>query len=241
MAIKLIGTSSGAEQDVDATPKAARVILYDATGVPVDVDTDHNLQVSIRPPAFDSLGAYSVAQVTGNIAATLAAGSTLFSARWGDATRFGMLEWIRASAAVVTAVTTGVIFDLEAIIARSFTASDTGGTPINLAAPFQKRRVSMGASLFTDMRIATTGTLTPGTRTPDAQAIGRLQGFTGTALGTKIFDSNPQYLYRREDPNEHPVILAQNEGILIRNPLVGPATGTFAVLIEMGWMEVSSY
>jgi hypothetical protein len=142
---------------------------------------------------------------------------------------------------VTAAITTGVVFDLEAIIARSFTVADSGGTPVTLTGSNNKRRASMGSSLFSDMRIATTAALTVGTRTPDAQAVGRVQGFTGTALGTKIFDANPVYMYRREDPNEHPIILAQNEGILIRNPLVGPATGSFTVLVEVGWMEVNLY
>jgi len=222
MSVKIIGTTSGVE---------------------VDSDTDHNLYVQVRPPATGTLGAYVLGASTGLIAATLAAGSTLFSFRWTDATRFALITSIRISAVVTAAITTGVVFDLEAVIARSFTASDTGGTAFAPLGANNKVRTSMGNSLVGDLRLATTAALGAGTRTPDATAVGRIQGFTGTTLGTSIFGngSGPMYILDRQKAGEYPVVLAQNEGILVRNPLIGPATGSFSVAVLIEWMEVAAY
>lgn len=195
------------------------------------------------PHEFGLLGAYRIAAVTGNIAATLAANSTLFSARWGHALHFCLLDFIEVSSFVTAAITAGVLFDWQLDIARGFTASDAAGTALDLSGDNQQLRTLYGPSLFTDMRIAAAATLTPGVRTPDARPVGRLQGFTGTAINTQFFGQNAgnKVLYQREDTEEEPVLLGQNEGLLIRNPLAGPATGTFNLLVRIGWREVLAY
>jgi hypothetical protein len=214
--------------------------LIGPSGNIADVDSDKHLMVSVHPPAFGALGAYTVAVATGNIAATLAAGSTLFSCRWGDATRLMLLKEVWCMGIVTGAITTAVNFDLEAVVARNFTGSDTGGTAISLAGSNNKRRTSMGSSLVTDMRVASTAALTAGTRTPDTQAFGRLQGFTGTAQGTKIFDASLSALWEA-DVNQYDFVFAQNEGFLIRNPLAGPATGTISLAFRIEWSEATAY
>lgn len=222
MSVKLIGTTSGVE---------------------VNSNTDGALQVEIRGAAIGSLGVYQVTVPSGAIAATLAAGSTLFSFRWTDATRLALIKVITVSAVVTSAITTAVPFDLEAVVARSFTASDSGGTAISLSGNNNKLRTSFGTSLVGDARVAATAALTTGTRTLDAQAIGRVQGFTGTALGTQVFGTvnGANNLVDRSEPGRYPLTLAQNEGIIIRNPLAGPATGTITLLISIEWQEVAAY
>ncbi len=222
MAIKLVGTSSATE---------------------VDSNTDKALLVECRAPAFGSLGIYSVAIPTGAIAATLAANSTLFSMRWIDATRLCLIKSIRVSGIVTATITAAVPFDLSVFVARNFTVSDSGGTAITLSSSNQKLRTSFGASLIGDMRVSTTATLTPGTRTLDAQAIDRMQGFTGTVIGTYIFGNGTGavYLTDRRGAGTYPVVLAQNEGIVIQNPLAGPATGSITLLVDVEWQEVSAY
>src|SRR6266516_5431501 len=125
MAIKIVGTTSGTE---------------------VDSNTDKGLYVETRPPAFDSLGVYHVSVPTGAIAAILAANSTLFSMRWTDATRFALIRSVQVSGIIITAPATQVPFDIQLDVARSFTASDTGGTAVTLSGNNQKMRTSMGAS-----------------------------------------------------------------------------------------------
>ena len=218
-------------------------IIGKTSGNIVEVDSDLHLPVNVRPPAFGTLGSYRVSTVSGAIAATLGAASTLFSMRWTDATRLCLIQEVRASCIVSGLITAGVLFDLEAVVARSFSVSDSTGTAVSFTSPNQKLRASMGASLMGDMRIAGTAALTAGTRTPDALAIGRIQGFTGTSVGTQVFGSGLGTipLYMRDTMDQHPIILVQNEGLLIRNPLAGPATGTINVAVTVDWIELAAY
>jgi hypothetical protein len=39
---------------------------------------------------------------------------------------------------------------------------------------------------------------------------------------------------------EHPVVLATNEGVTVRNRTVWPAAGTGQLLIEMAWTELAT-
>lgn len=239
MAIYIVGATSGVQAEVDATPKALRTILYDSAGNPLVVDGDDRLLVSPRPPAIGSLGGYSLNAETGAITATLAANSPLFSFRWTDATRLAIIEHITASVAISGTITTAVATSLEAIIARSFTASDTGGTGLSFANNGGKsnaNKTSMGATLVGDVRIATTAALTAGTRTLDNNGIGGVNYGTGTTAGTGGMGKTDLYRYSADEG--YPVILAQNEGFIIRNPDAGPATGTFKVMITVRWTEV---
>jgi hypothetical protein len=224
----------------------AETIVGSTTGNGAEVNADHALLVSPRPPAFGALGLYRMAAVTGAIAATLAANGTLFEFQWTSSANLALIQSVKVGGIVASTITTGVLFDASLLVARSFTAADTGGTtltPSGLGVTNTgKLRTSMGVSLVNDMRIATTATLTPGTRTLDSEPIGRIQGFTGTALGTQIFAApNPAPLYIRDNDDHHPLCLAQNEGFVIQNPLAGPATGTITLLVEIEWAEVASY
>ncbi len=224
------------------------VQIIGSSGVIADVNPDKSTFVEIRPPAIGALGVYNTIVVTGNIAATLAAGSTLVSFRWSDATRLAVVRYVRASAIVTATMTTGVLFDLDLVVARSFTVSDSGGTVFVPLGVNNKMRTSMGSSLLTDLRVATTVPLTVGTRTLDANAMGRLQGFTGLpgpssgAVGAPFFGQAFSTLIDRSlRVGAYPLVLAQNEGFIVRNPLIGPATGTFQIMLEIEWSEVPSY
>lgn len=215
-------------------------VIGAVSGVEADIDTDRHQIVTLRPPAFGALGAYSVAAVTGTIGASLAGDSTLFALRWGDATRLMHVRSLQVSGQHVVAAAAVAQYDLSLYVARSFTVADTGGTAITLTGSNQKRRTSHGSSLVSDMRIATTGTLTAGTRTLDALPIGRVQGQLQAAIGARIFDNAPVQLLAL-DPMQHPIILAANEGLVIRNPIAGPATATYVIMVQIDWMELAAY
>src|ERR1041385_1621976 len=154
MGIQVIGGTSGAIADVDSGTKALKTRLH-----PTDV-----------------LGSYQVEAVSGSMAAGLAAGSTVFSVRWGDASKLLLLRRLAIDARVLgTAFTAGATL-FELIVARSFTASDTGGTAITLTGNNQKRRTSFATSVITDARISSTAALGLGTRTKDAQALCNIRG-----------------------------------------------------------------
>lgn len=218
-----------------------------SSGTKVDVNADRAMLVEVRPPAFGSLGVYNNAMNTGSIAATLGANSDLWSLRWTDATRLCLIRKLSVSAVVNAAITTGVQFDLAAFFARSFTVSDSNAnssTTATTSGSNDTLRTSMGTSLIAanDIRIAGTGGFTAGTRTLDTNPLGRILGWTGTAAGTFIFNSTGLIpLIDRTGAGQMPVVLAQNEGIVIRNPVAGPATGTFVITVNVDWQEAASY
>ena len=179
------------------------------------------------------LGIFSIGVTSGSIAATLAASSPLFSLRWGAASGFFVPDRIDVGVSVDAAITTSVPPGLELIMARSFTASDSGGTAITLTGNNNKFQTTHDTSLVTDARIATTGALTAGTRTLDAQPFKVVPFTTGTAIGTPLELTT---IYLRSQL--YPIVLNQDEGFIIRNGTVGPATGTFKIHVAMTWYEV---
>lgn len=208
------------------------------------------LRASLRPTDTGALGAYRVSVTTGTLPAALAANAVVFSARWGDATRFAVITTLRARFMPLTPFTAATLTDhtsFDAVIGRSFSASHTGGTGLTLTGNSAKMRASMGSSLFTDVRIATTAALGGGTVTldphPFCQSLRKgnrvnpaaateetiMPATDGLEVGFSVSDG------------ESPIILATNEGIVIRNRTVWPAAGTGILKVEMAWSEVTAY
>jgi len=226
------GGASAALTDVGANTKAARI--------------------EIRPTDVGSLGSYSMATLSGTMAAGLGAGSTIYSIRWGDATRAMLLRRLSMVARNAGTAFAAGVFNFELVVARSFTASDTGGTNLTPTGNSQKRRTSFGTTLITDIRTSSTATLTAGTRTLDVQTHNLIRGmvpatavnypFVGKGVGNlpgasiNAFSLDWQDLFSTDVSNEWPLVFVQNEGCIIRATV--PATGTweFGVLVE--WSEV---
>jgi hypothetical protein len=194
---------------------------------------------STRPAAFGALGAYSFAKPSGTMAAGLAAGAPIWSLRWTN-TNLCLVQSVRISVmALGTAFTAGqMIFDL--ITARSFTVSDTGGNAYTLTTNNGKKRTSMGSTLIAsgDLRIATTGTLTAGTRTLDNIAQGEIMQ-AASAVANTSFIQNVDFIDFAQGADNHPIILAQNEGLVIQATV--PATGTWAFSVSVDTIETASY
>lgn len=180
-----------------------------------------------------TLGLYTVGVSTGNITATLAANAPLFALRWSSSTRFFILESLRVAVTVSAVITTSVATSLELIAARSYSVADTGGTALTLTGDNNTFKSAFDTSLVADARIATTGTLTAGTRTLDSQALASIPFVTGAAIGVAL---EPTTLFDRLAL--FPLVLDTNEGFVIRNGAAGPATGTFVVHVNLKWQEV---
>lgn len=218
MAIIQSGASSTTLLTVDPTFVAARV-------------SDH-------PPEI--LGAYSMGLTSGALTVA-AAGSTVFSFRWSPSTstQLCMVRRVEIGFSTVTAFGTAQSLQYSMQIARSFTASDTGGT----AALFTqtntgKLRTTMPTSAFAgggQLMIANTGANTAGTRTLDTQAIGFVQG-ASTAIGTTL---TAQPIFQHQ-PGDYPLILAVNEGFIINNVTTMGATGVINLTVNVEWMELAA-
>jgi len=210
------------------------VIEGGASGVLLEVDAATLAgRMQIRPTDVGSLGSYQLSVLSGAMAAGLAGAAPIFSCRWGDATRALTLRRLAMIARCTTAAFAAGAVLMELLVARGFTASDTGGTSVLPTGNSQKRRTSFGTTLITDLRISSTATLTAGTRTLDAQSISLVRGmvpaahinypFVGKGLGafvpgasTVAFAMDWMDLFLIDTGSEWPLVFVQNEGFIIR-------------------------
>lgn len=207
-------------------------------------------RATVRPTDHGTLGHYHISAATGTMAAALAANTQVWSLRWGDATRFAVIMKLHARVLPLTPFTAATLTDhtsLDAFVGRSYSTSPSGGTALTPTGNNAKVRTDMATSLVTDLRISTTAALTAGTVTldafPFAQSL-RKGNRVNPAAATEeiILPSNLELLYDLNVENgEHPIVLAQNEGIIIRNRTAWPAAGTAIIMVQCRWAEVTSY
>lgn len=216
-------------------------------GTVAEVDgTSHRaLRVANRPLDVGSLGHYRLSMASGTIAAALAANGELFHFRWTDATRLAVVHKVLISAGANVAATAAGLVALEAVIARSWSAAGTGGTAATITGNNQKTRTSMGTTLLGEARCASTAALGAGTKTLDSQGVGNVAiGIgTGALTTTPVLTLIPKTDLLEMDANEpHPVVLAQNEGLVIKNGATAwPATLTWNIGVTIVWAEIAAY
>lgn len=231
------GGVSGAKLEVDAATLAGRL--------------QH------RPPDVGALGYYQVSVDTGTMAAGLAAAAEVFQFRWGDATRTCVLRRIALLATHVATAFTAGAFTFDAIKSTAFSVNGTGGAALVPfgAAKTGALRTSFGATLVTDLRIATTAALTAGTKTLDSAPFAKAKGWippTGinylifpamsglltaapVATGSASHGAAPADIFKADFESKWPLTFVQNEGFSIRATV--PATGTWALTVELEWAE----
>ncbi len=196
------------------------------------------------PFNYTTYGVYRFGAMTGILAAGLAANSEIFQFRWDpvDTSLLAVIQRIRVSAAVSTTMfAAGVPCQLDLKKATAWTAVGTGGTGITPASQFQlKTAMADTALVANDMRIATTAALGAGTKTLETNNLGSIVAggpITGSLAGT-IFPVTDLFDARVSD-GEHPIVLADQEGVVIRATV--PGTGTWSAAIEIEWAETNSY
>jgi hypothetical protein len=200
----------------------------------VDGTTFRAVRVVQKPFEYGAFGHYRLSATIPLVVSQAALG-TLFSFRWGDATRVCSLLFLRLTC-LQTAVATATIFPrFQVVIARGFTASDTVGTAITLTGNNMKTRTSMGTTLVTDIRqSAVAAGLTAGTRTLDANPI--LDMPTQQTITTA-----DQQMYVKDmliPAGLHPHVFAQNEGFIVRGPTtVFGIAGTADLTVDIAWLE----
>jgi hypothetical protein len=216
-----------------------------ANGTVIQANVEHlAFRTEARPIDAAGLGQYSVGGLSGILPAALGANSEIAQFRWADATRFCVIRKIRISAAVSTTFfAAGVPLQIDLIKSTAWTIAGTGGTSPTLAAA-NKKRTSMGSSLVAagDIRFASTAALGAGTKTLEANNLAAILAscpITASLYGQIIAPGTVLFECEIAD-GEHPLVLAQNEGISIRSVAV-PATGTWSASFDIAWAEVTSY
>lgn len=192
-------------------------------------------------------GAYRVAAVSGLLTGVAAASATaghLFAVQWAPASKEKIqtcvLQRLRARFVTITGYTAAQEIGIDVVVARAFTVAGSGGTALTLTTNNAKKRTAFPTSLMADMRIGTTGALTAGTQTLDAQPLAQGVGSELAAAATVQKGVAELYL-STEDLDRYPVVLMPQEGLIVRNTIAQGAAGTGRLVVEMDWLEVQRY
>lgn len=203
------------------------------------------MRMNIRPTEYNvgglKGGHYKMIALYSSTAAKPAAASDVFSMRWTD-TRFRfVLKRLTVIGAATTAYTANGVQDFSLYMARGFSVSPSAGTQIIPLAGGQ-------AMNSTDMKksgldgtsgvlwVSSGDLLTTGTRTLDTQPIGYVSWLNPiTNVGSPFnFD-----LFEMRDFGEHPVVLSQNEGLVVQTPIGNAqAAGVSKYGFLMEWAEI---
>jgi hypothetical protein len=205
-------------------------------GAPVQISSLHRFE-----------GAYRIASVSGVISGVAAATATagfLWTIRWAPTVvgatgniRYALIQRLRARMVTIHGPTATQELGIDLIFARSYSASCTGGTSATMTTNNAKKRTSFPTSQVTDIQVANTGALTAGTHTLDAQALAQCStsevAFSATVQAKDSIEVN----LTTQDMEEYPLVLAPNEGLILRNTVAQGAGYTGRVVVELDWRE----
>ena len=198
------------------------------------------------------VGHYRAAWPTG-LTTGLAAGNPFFSIRWPAATFIRpLITRLRVAATLVTPFTAANEIAFAAFFARNFSAPDTGGTPLVVASPNNMLNSLADAAMSCTGVIATTGTLTAGTRALDTNPFLYGSGMqTLAAASAAPMTVAEEFVLLSADSqveahlqNGNAPASAQGggnnfspEGIVITCPTAQGAGGTVRYVVSMDWIE----
>ena len=194
--------------------------------------------VVIKPDELT--GAYQLSLTSGaltTVAAGTASAGTVYSFRYAPGgSTVCVIKRVAVGFVTTTAFGTAQQMGFGLFAARSFTGADSGGTAAVLTGNNNKYRTSLATSSVTNVNIGTTGALTAGTRTLDAQPLGTVN-FWVAGVGTSLTNTD----LISYDPNDYPFVLANQEGFVIQNQILMGATGVGTLVVNVEWFEATSY
>lgn len=164
---------------------------------------------------------------------TVAADAAVWSMQWTSASLICVVKRVGISLGVTTAYGTAQPTAYGLYFARSYTVADSGGTALTLTTNNGKLDTTFPTTAVGDMRISTTGALTGGTRTLDAQALD-VATFGTNALGLAF---NWDFQFGGSDEKSQ-IILRQDEGLVLNNMILMGATGVVKLYVTVEWAEV---
>ena len=234
---------------------ALQIQGYNNTVAEVDGTSFRALRTTARPIDYTGLGHYQLAMNSGILTAGLATGGAVFVFRWlpSDTSKLAVVNYISLQFQALTLFTAATLtdFGFDAFVGRGWTVGPTIGT--HTAAVLTGNNAKCRTSMATSQQITTnqvivsgTGAITVGTVTLDANPFANSIGDgqrVNPATGTEEQRVNdPTLIYSPSAGNgEHPLVLANQEGFILRNRTVWPAVGTGIVAVQVHWAEVTAY
>jgi hypothetical protein len=191
-----------------------------------------------RPTDVGALGSYSALSSSGTFTAGLTAASLVYAFRWTDASNLSLVRAVKVGIANTTGFTAGLGL-LEMIAARSYTVADgTGSTQLVYTAAKSNARKTAFSTPTADIRISTTAAISGGTRTLDTQPLFAYRFPVAVTANSNIIAPYTQ-IWNPDFDGEWPLVLAQNEGFLLRATV--PATGVWTLDVNVEWTEIASF
>jgi len=189
---------------------------------------------------------YRYSGFTGTIGAALGASSEVLQFRFLASTKtLALVYKIEFEGMGIVAVATAAgPLGFEMVPARAWTAAGSGGTRIVTTGDNLQMETSLVVSQVNDIGIATTGALTPGTKTLDANAQGGVLGGIGTGAVTIYGPTGvvpPGHMLNATEGGDMPLVLANQEGFVVRTTHVGPASLTYVARFSVAWCEVTAF
>lgn len=188
---------------------------------------------------------YRYSGFTGTIGAALAANSELLQFRFLAGTKtFALITKVIFDGMGIVAVATAAgPLGFQLVPARAWTVAGSGGTRIAVSGDNLQMETAIGNSQVNDLGIATTGALTVGTKTLDANGQGQAIGGVGTGAVTIYGPTSlvmPQPLFDSIS-GRMPLVLANQEGFVVRTTHVGPTALTYVAGFTIEWCEVTTF
>lgn len=201
------------------------------------------------------LGHYGVAQKSG-ASVSIAALGILGSIRWAPtvSSYFCVPMRIKAGWSVTAQITTATPMDLAAIVHRQFTTDfTTASTAISMSgtAYTNQMRKSMAQSQMgaNGPRICTTAVMSGNVSIADAAPFAATvwpgvvsTNATGTVATVVLgFAGNMQTVYEWTALGQHPLVLSNNEGVLLEEFTAGTTGGSVAWYFQWEWGEALAF
>lgn len=189
---------------------------------------------------------YRASAFTGTIAAATAADAEVFQFRFVGGTKsYALVTQIKLSGAGIVAVATALgPVGFYVTPARAWTVAGSGGTRLALTTNNSNLETAIDPSQVNDIGISTTAALTAGTKTLDTSSIGQVIGgvMTGAVTTSQVSPLFPRVdLFSAADQGGMPLVLATQEGFVIRTTHVGPTALTYTVGFTVTWVEVTAF
>jgi hypothetical protein len=203
--------------------------------------TFRGLRVHSMPLEYGSNGSYRSVLFTNQMLAGMAADSEIWQMRWTHSTKLCVVSQHSIAGLGCLAAFTAGFGSFRLMFSRSWTVDGSGGTDQTPTGDGAKVRTSMASSAMGALRISQTDALTAGTKTNDTDPIGAFTcSFSNAA--------NTQHVYlayllgannMTESDGDHPIVLAQNEGLSLVATV--PATGVWQAAVSCWWTEVDTF
>jgi hypothetical protein len=191
-----------------------------------------------------SLGDFQVGAATGLVTVvTGGAGHDIMSFRWASLTVDCIVWWVKWKWYVTTGFTAGQEVQHSLYRATAFSVSPSAATSLVPATGNQMRKMGMADSVLTAFQIATTGEITAGTRTLDANPVRTRSLWCPTTTIVEMSEDvnpmpaivgAPSYLFYLTSNG----VAANGQGFVLQNDITMGAAGVIKLNVEVCWSEI---